>query len=123
MGHLRESPEEQVAAIKHFPLSLSAAAAGQAWQGFGERFSVFGGWAKIAIFGEPPIPGDLPLEAQKLRFEPELLTGLLFGHRVPAAHRARLERAFLAAPRAREVFTVTGGVPFQQLSIIRSRRT
>jgi hypothetical protein len=75
------------------------------------------------IFGEPPIPGDLPLEAQKLRFAPDLLTGLLFGHRVPAAHRARLEGAFLAAPRAREVFTVTGGVPFQQLSIIRSRRT
>jgi len=38
--HLRESPEEQVATIKHFP--LSAAAAGQAWQAFSEDFRFSG---------------------------------------------------------------------------------
>lgn len=70
------------------------------------------------IVGDPPIPGDPPLEAQKLRFAPELLTGILFGHRVPAREREQLKNAFLAAPVQRKIFTVFGGVPFRALQIV-----
>lgn len=70
------------------------------------------------IVGDPPIPGDPPLEAQKLRFAPKLLTGILFGHRVPPRERERLENAFLAVPFRRDVFTVFGGVPFRSPQIV-----
>jgi hypothetical protein len=45
------------------------------------------------IVGDSLISGDPPLE-HKLRFAPQLLTGLLTGNRVPSRERRLLENAF-----------------------------
>lgn len=54
------------------------------------------------IFGEPPMPDDPPLINQRLQFPPQLLTSIIFGHKVSVDHqRELLELAKLRIPQLR----------------------